>query len=176
MPLHKRHCKTCLCHLPYSYTSDERTSWSQPWKSLPLVVDHVNWDAGFGDRGEGLNKNRAGARKRGSLFRRRRRQRLLNLSIDFGIKGRKRAAPRERPTPDVPSRVDAPRAEEQSWSFWERSSGDSGAAEAGSIDSGLSFFTLPTGLSTFHAVILSASRGRSRSIGKRSGSAFNHRT
>jgi hypothetical protein len=37
------------------------------------------------------------------------------------------------------------------------SSACSGVAEAGSISSGLSFFTLPTALSTFHAVILSAS-------------------
>jgi len=47
----------------------------------------------------------------------------------------------------------------------ERSSDGSGAAEAGSINSGLSFFTLPTASSTFHAVILSALNGRSRSTG-----------
>jgi hypothetical protein len=38
----------------------------------------------------------------------------------------------------------------------ERFSDDSGAAEAGPINSGESFFTLPTPLSTFHAVVLSA--------------------
>ena len=44
------------------------------------------------------------------------------------------------------------------------------ADEAGSISSDESFFTLPTALSTFHAVIFSALYGRSRSIGGRSGS------
>lgn len=27
-------------------------------KSLPLVVDHMNWDAGFRDRDDGLTKRR----------------------------------------------------------------------------------------------------------------------
>jgi hypothetical protein len=62
-----------------------------------------------------------------------------------------------------------------SWSYYEpksnpgvsgeRFSDDSGVAEVGSINSGESFFTLPTALSTFHAAILSASKGRKRSIG-----------
>src|ERR1700759_3447695 len=45
-----------------------------------------------------------------------------------------------------------------------------------SINSGLSFFTLPTALSTFHAVILSVSKGRRKWIGGRSGSAVSQRS
>ena len=92
------------------------------------------------------------------------------------VEGRKRQR-KDRPTPDAPKPKWMPYAPKSSpGASGGRFYDDSGVAEAGSIKSGESFFTLPTALSTFHAVILSASKGRSRSIGGRSGSAFNQRS
>jgi transcriptional regulator with XRE-family HTH domain len=64
---------------------------------------------------------------------------------------------KERPTPDVLRPKWRPYAPKSNPGVsGERFSDDSGVAEAGSINSGESFLTLPTTLSTFHAVILSA--------------------
>ena len=90
------------------------------------------------------------------------------------VEGRKRAAQRAAHVRRARTGLELPRADNHGVSG-ELFSDDSGVAEAGSINSGESFFVLPTALSTFHAVILSASKGRSKSTGGRSESAFNQR-
>jgi hypothetical protein len=77
-----------------------------------------------------------------------------NLSRRSSLAAKQRRTTTKGPTK---AELESLRSEERIWSFWSDLQSIPSWLKQAQFSSGLSFFTLPTALSTFHAVILSAS-------------------